>query len=706
MKAGESIIGHAEIPASAIGIQWPSGGKSGSGRLFCFDVFETLLVRSVSPHYEIFDRVGRAASKLGLSPCSAHAFARTREAAGQRVRAIRGDKMSLADIYDEVATALTLSPALTAQIIELELQEEAAALHPLECVRELIASARQGGRGIAFVSDMYLPSTFIREQLDKHGFWQPGDRLYVSHEHGCEKRSGGLFRIVAAAEGVNPSDITHFGNDLSADLRGPRKVGAVGRLVTAGNPNRYERALEAHRHETDGRTAIMAGASRLARTSVSAKSGIDQAMIDVAAGVVAPALTSFVLWLFRQAEDRGLKRLYFLSRDAEIMMQIARQIAPKLESKVELRYLYASRLAWNSAVSSPENNPHVWYSVIYQSAIGFTNAELLERAGLSKEEIETITSSHKKAWNSTKDREILRDTLSSLQADGTLQRHADQNKDLVLRYLRQEGLFDGTPHAVVDVGWRGTQHDVLIELQREQQASAAYGLFFGLDLSDSNWGHLRSGYYFDARRLQIEKPAALQQAPGWYQPPRVPAAMEQAAPRDLYPLFEMFCAGREGSLQKYKLDGTRVLPVTDDLRPHEVEAWNLDQVYRIVEAFVSNLEIDRTSLANVDVRSALADVIDLLWTLPTKFEAEAWGSFPWELGQGSTRRSCDFAPPYDHRFIGRKFGLNPTLTTQWPAASILRSSPVMTACKTLKDGSAFRRIIRNSKATAKKLLAR
>jgi FMN phosphatase YigB (HAD superfamily) len=706
MSESKLVFGRQEIVGSGrMQQRMPSCFGAASRRLFTFDVFETLLVRSVSPHHEIFDRVGRKALERGFITCSAYAFARAREAADRRARTIHGDAMKLSDLYAEVETSLTLSSFVAEEVMNLELEEEARSLRAVESARALLADARVGGRGVVFVSDMYLPAAFIREQLEKHRFWHGGDRLYVSHEHGCDKCSGHLFRVVAAGEGVSPAQITHFGNHLVADLEGPRKAGATGRLVTAGNPNRYERALEAHRHETDGKSAIMSGASRLARTTVTAETAIEQAKIDVAAGVVAPVLTSFVLWLFRQAEERGLKRLYFLSRDAEIMLQIARQIAPKLNSEVELRYLYASRLAWNSAVSSPDENPHLWYSVVYQSGTGFKNAELLERVGLTSEEVTAITATDTKAWNSTKDREILRTTLAALHADGTLQGYAERNKEQVLDYLRQEGLFDGTPHAVVDVGWRGTQHDVLIELQKEQQVDPAYGFFFGLDLSDSKWGALRSAFYFDARRIKTEKGPELQKPTSGYHPPRVPEDKGQLAPQHLYPLFEMFCAGREGSLQKYQREGDRVLPVTDQLRPHEVQAWNLDLVYEVVAVFVANFELDHASLVNVDVRTALADVIDLLWSRPTTLEAEAWGSFPWELGLGSSRCNCDFAPPYDHRYVGKRFGLNATLATQWPAASLLRSHPVMSACKTLKDGTAYQRLLGKSKSAVKRLLA-
>lgn len=687
-------VSPASMPTSAIG----------TGKLICFDVFETLIIRSVSPHHEIFDRLGRSAQAQQLIPCSAFAFARTREAAERRARACSGDAASLRDIYEELERALSLTAAAASRIMELELLEEERALRAVESARPLMAQARQGGGGVAFVSDMYLPSAFIRAQLEKHGFWRSGDRLYVSHEHGCEKRDGRLFKVVAASEGVQTSQIVHYGNNAVADLRGPQRVGAVGKLVTCGNPNRYECALEVHRGDTDGRAALLAGASRLARTSVTAELPHDQALIDVAAGVVAPVLTSFVLWLFRQAEERGLKRLYFLSRDAEILLRIARQIAPVIGSTVELRYLYASRLAWNCAVSSPAKNPHLWYSVVYQSAIGFTNAELLGRVGLNAQDMERITAASPKAWNDTKDRGILREALQQLEAEGVLGELAERNKELVLAYLQQEGLFDDTPHAVVDVGWRGTQHDVLIELQHEQQVTPAYGLFFGLDLSDSPWGGLRSGFYFDARRVAPEDRPQDEMAPERYQPPRVPVALQKAAaPRDLYSLFELFCAGREGSLLAYRREAGRILPVLDERRPGEVQGWNIEKVYETVAAFVAHLDVEERCFLDVDVRPALSRVIDLLWTSPTRLEAEAWGCFPWELGLGTSRCTSDFAPPYDHRFISRKFGGHPTLSTQWPAGSLARSNPVMVAFKTLRDGTAYRRLHRKSKAVVKGL---
>lgn len=536
-------------------------------------------MRAISPHQAIFDRVGRIALARGLTRCSAYAFGRAREASERRAALAHRDGMNIEHIYFELAAGLSLPSDSMNEILRIELQQEADSLRPVESARPLVARARGEAGRIIFVSDMYLPGDFIREQLERHAFWQDGDGLYVSHHQGCTKRTGRLFEIVAASENVRVADIVHLGNHPDVDVRGAKRAGAAGELIQAGNANRYEAALQAHRHATDGLTAAMAGASRLARTGTPSFSKSDDAVAEVSAGVIAPVLTSYVIWLLEQAELRGLRRLYFVSRDGDILLHIAERLAAGLKFDVELRYLYGSRLAWNSLVSSPTKNPHVWHSLIWLSSAGVTNRQMLERTGIGADEIERFTAapSEQARWNSATDREILRNLLDRIGADGTLERYADQKKGMVVRYFEQEGLFDDVPHGFVDVGWRGTQHDALIEIQKERGVLPATGLFFGLDESGSAWHDLRSAFYFDARKPGEPEPsrrAAVGTGHG-PAPGNLPVAKGQPAPRELYSLFEMFCAGVtvRWSVTDRTATGSSRSPIRADPRKSPPGGW-------------------------------------------------------------------------------------------------------------------------------------
>ncbi len=545
-------------------------------RLDTFDVFETVLVRAVSPPHAIFFLVGQQARDEGLITCSAHAFDKARQAAERRAARARADEMDLSDIYAELGGALGLPDAVQQRLAELELSEEVAQLRPLPSGAAMVAESRARTGRVVYVSDMYLPADFIQQQLERHGLWQDGDALYVSLAHGCTKQGGGLFAVVAAAEGVPVEVIRHHGNHLQSDVRGAQRAGAVPVLLADGNPNRFEQALERHRDATDGLTAAMSGASRLARLELAPSSGRDRALVDVAAGVMAPVLTDYVLWLLRRAQALGLKRLYFVARDGQVLLRIAERLAPRIGCDVELRYLYASRLVWNRVVSGPSRNPQVWNSLVGLSSGGIGNRDVLERTGIGPDEVERVVAASgldAERWRSATDRTALLAALEQIEANGTLAAAATRNKVLVMRHLEQEGLLDGVPHGFVDVGWRGTQHDALVELQTERGALPAHGLFFGLDSSASTLGHLREAYFFDSRGRSVgEAPDSLLPLGGSYLPrTRLGTPI---GPAD-FALVEVFCSGDEGTVTDFAATPEGVVPVLVPGRREAVEAWGL-----------------------------------------------------------------------------------------------------------------------------------
>src|SRR5262249_20737519 len=149
----------------------------------------------------------------------------------------------------------------------------------------------------------------------------------VSSECGKSKTSGALFTELLRQEGVTAQQVNHHGNSPSHDLRPAARVGLGVQPFLEGNLNRYEAILEAHSWATEGLASAMAGRSRLARLSVPVAQPKEVARREVAAGVAGPALVSYTLWILHRAEELGLKHLYFLSRDGQILLEIARRLA-------------------------------------------------------------------------------------------------------------------------------------------------------------------------------------------------------------------------------------------------------------------------------------------------------------------------------------------------------------------------------------------
>lgn len=685
--------------------------------LATFDVFETVLVRAVSPPQAVFDLVGRRAVEEGLLACSPQAFGRARSWAESRALHWHRAETTLERIYAEVTAALGLPVEAGTRLGQIETEVEAEVLQPVPAGARLVQEHRARAGSVVYVSDMYLPADFIQAQLERHGLFGPGDVLYVSHAHGSTKRGGALYDVVAAAEGVPAGALLHHGNDVRSDIDGATTAGARSVLLPAANPNRYEQALQKHRTSTDGLSATMAGASRLARLHVEPSGPRETALVDVAAGVMAPVLVAYVTWVLRRAEALGLRRVYFVARDGQVLLRVAEHLAPRLGIDLELRYLYGSRLVWNRVVASPTTNPQVWHSLIGLSSDGVANRDILERTGLDPATVDRVVAESgagPDVWASTTARTTLFETLDRIEADGTLGQARERNKALVLRYLREQGLLDGTPHAFVDVGWRGTQHDVLLELQQAEGGALSHGLFFGLDASSSPWGAYREAYFFDSRGDALadgEEPVPVGG------PAYVPDSLRAGgSPMGIaqFALVEIFCSGDHGTLTDYRETPDGVVPVLTSGRKEAVEAWGLPLVWRTVDAYVDHLAVDRrTPYLHVDVHLALTEVMRLFWEQPTREEVLAWADFPWEVGQGLRQRIVSLAGPFRLAPIASGVVREPSVTrakqlvrraqrSEWLAGSI-RLSP-LPARVLLRPGATVRDAVRRATPVVRRLL--
>ena len=82
--------------------------------------------------------------------------------------------------------------------------------------------------------------------------------------------------------------------------------------------------------------SLLAGIERTARIV-----GGNTPIITLAADFVAPAYIPYVIYIMQRARQRGIKRLYFLSRDGYILMKAAQAL--KGYDDIEIHHLFVSR---------------------------------------------------------------------------------------------------------------------------------------------------------------------------------------------------------------------------------------------------------------------------------------------------------------------------------------------------------------------------
>ncbi|MBC8019487.1 MAG: hypothetical protein H7X83_13365 [Verrucomicrobia bacterium] len=196
--------------------------------LYSFDVFDTVLTRMVLRPKDVFHLVGQrlAACPAELPPrlCNGFWCARVWSEFMARRRSVAED-ITLLNIYESLALDFGLNDSGRKFLAETELAVESEVLVPIDGAAALLSAARADGAGLAFISDMYLPSGFIQGVLERVGLFLPEDRLYVSGELGKSKGSGNLFRHVLGDLGIPPGQLVHCGDNPVTDCRVPRALG-------------------------------------------------------------------------------------------------------------------------------------------------------------------------------------------------------------------------------------------------------------------------------------------------------------------------------------------------------------------------------------------------------------------------------------------------------------------------------------------------
>jgi FMN phosphatase YigB (HAD superfamily) len=423
--------------------------------VYSFDVYDTCLVRTFARPEDLFIELARSLLPPTATPEAVAHMARQPEQAAPAPRAAAArEDITLADIYRHFAPALAEWGLDDSRAMTTEINLEIACVRPIRAMQQRLDHLRQQGRRIIFISDMYLPAPIIRLMLLNHGLARPADPVYVSGDIGLTKASGHLFEYVLAQEQLHPAQLHHHGDNPRSDVLAAHRLGIRATYFSHSQLNRYEqRAFSPGRVSPDIAGAT-AAASRVARLCGTAYSPATQPVLDCAASVVAPLLVSFVSWVLQDAHNRGLHRLYFVSRDGQILWKIA-QILARYIPAPECRYLYGSRQAWQLPATLNPGSDDLDWLWLHQKTV----ATVLVKLEIDPAEIAPVLAQYNFTATRLDDpldaaaELAFRQVLQQPQVAALIQEKAAAARAMTLAYFEQEQFLAPGPWALVDVGW-------------------------------------------------------------------------------------------------------------------------------------------------------------------------------------------------------------------------------------------------------------
>lgn len=201
--------------------------------------------------------------------------------------------------------------------------------------------------------------------------------------------------------------------------------------------------------------------------------------------VLGPALGAFVRWLLEEAEEAGIRRLYFLARDGYWFFEAARILGGTFRQPVDCRYLNCSRQSLRLPLF--HKNRQGALDAVCRSGLRVTPGRILRRAGLTEEEraetlrLLALPFGAEDPVPYARLAEVRRGLEGCGYFLACLDRHSREAWPGLAGYLRQEGLLDEIPAAVVDSGWTGTIQQSLGEaLAHLGRKGRLTGYYWGL----------------------------------------------------------------------------------------------------------------------------------------------------------------------------------------------------------------------------------
>ncbi len=413
--------------------------------------------------------------------------------------------------------------------------------------------------------------------------------------------------------------------------------------------------MEEQSIDTAGVSSLFAGASRWVRLSLSAESQKLADLRDMAAQIAGPVICAYVIWVLRKAKSLGLRRLLFVSRDGQIMLKVAKLLAPKLGVELEMAYFYGGRQVFNLAAFREMDSETIGWLV--ESATLVTMSDILQRVDMQVSEVlpELERFGLPRTGRIASERiDALRAFLCDRRIVEKIAKAANWRRNRIRRYLSSCGLADSAACGVVDIGWKGRVFKALALILDDLSAAHHVGLYFGLFAKPKA---MRAAQ-FQAFLFECEEVS------------RVGAGSDIPS---LPNVMEIFCQADHGQVLDVVEDGVSYAPVIREQQNLGSSEWDIAYFQKCVEAYADVLAIGSEWTPDTDLRTMCSRLIRMLMTQPSLQEARLLGAFDYNDDQnGATAEP--FAVPFRVSDFGAVFeqGTFPRKSHVWWEAGALR----------------------------------
>lgn len=311
-------------------------------KVISFDIFDTLVLRPSIFPTDLFVVAGRECKQndfFALARKNCESLARQKQAVGE-------DEILYSDIYDVMKNAYEYSEDEIERLSQAELECEYSLLSARNSAQKLFYLAKELGKKVIIVSDIYLPYSFISKMLAHCGY-EGYDKLYLSSEYKMTKSTGRLYQTVIddmRKQGVEAGEILHIGDNERSDVASAKRQGMeamqIRRVESIANSDVPFRRLRSFSDRRCDNTFLIGFAINRLYDDYDNLSLPDNTLrfisdiSSVSEILIAPLVFSYAKWLVDECYRLGKKSIIFIENEGLLLEKIIRRIleykTPKL----------------------------------------------------------------------------------------------------------------------------------------------------------------------------------------------------------------------------------------------------------------------------------------------------------------------------------------------------------------------------------------
>ena len=304
-----------------------------------FDLFDTLVVRSVPSQQEVLDILAVRLREKGIVIAD---FAEKRLASEKRLS--QNHAPALTAIYEEVLKEEQNAGVQAEELARMEYELDVSLLRPRREMAAVLEEIVRSGRDVYITSESYYRKEQIKEILDRNGI-VPVREALVSCEYDTGKNQDLYKRLLEKAGGRH---ILHIGDDAAADGEAAERHGiqpfliysSMELLEMAGGLGLTETA-----HSLSDRIRIGMFAAELFNSPFQFEDRERNIRVRTAAEIgylfCAPMVLDFTRWFGERAEKYRAGNIWFCARDGYLVRQLFQKIYPQAQTA----YFLTSRTA-------------------------------------------------------------------------------------------------------------------------------------------------------------------------------------------------------------------------------------------------------------------------------------------------------------------------------------------------------------------------